>query len=102
VPLEWPRGSVKKIIEHLADQRPQTIGKALARGLAAPPPRSFPYIQLAAHYLDGKPVERIEVRSDSRLLFIGARPLIGQPEAQNLLASDADIQAAAVEDEGRK
>jgi len=27
--------------------------------LAPTPPRSFPYVQLAAFYLDGKPVERV-------------------------------------------
>jgi len=33
------------------------VSDAIIQGLLAPPSRSFPYIALAAAYLDGKPID---------------------------------------------
>lgn len=49
--------SVKRILKDLVGVRPELIRDALIEGLMAPPPRSFPYVALAAAYLDGKPVD---------------------------------------------
>lgn len=37
--------------------------------------RSFPFVQLAAYYLDGKPVEWVAVTQSRRLIF----PPMGTP-----------------------
>jgi hypothetical protein len=51
------KASIKKIIKDLATTEPELFREAIIAGLLAPPPRSFPYLALAAAYLDGKPVD---------------------------------------------
>jgi hypothetical protein len=51
------KASVKRILKDLVGTQPDLIKEAMIAGLLAPPPRSFPYIALAAAYLDGKPVD---------------------------------------------
>lgn len=49
--------SVKRILKDIVGVQPELVREAIIEGLSAPPPRSFPYIALAASYLDGKPVD---------------------------------------------
>jgi hypothetical protein len=49
------KASVRAIFEDIASMKPKVIRNAIVEGLKAPPPKSFPYLQLAATYLDGKP-----------------------------------------------
>ena len=49
--------SVKRILKDIVETQPELIRDAIIEGLLAPPPRSFPYIALAAAYLDGKPID---------------------------------------------
>lgn len=49
--------SVKRILRDIAEVQPDLIRDAIIAGLLAPPPRSFPYVALAAAYLDGKPID---------------------------------------------
>jgi hypothetical protein len=67
--------SVRGAFLHLADVAPELFEQAILKGLKAKPPRSFPYVQLAAYYLDGKPVERVMLQGTTRMLFLpgGAR-----------------------------
>jgi hypothetical protein len=51
------KASVKRILKDLVGTQPELIKDAIIAGLLAPPPRSFPYVALAAAYLDGKPVD---------------------------------------------
>ena len=76
-----PGGSIRATCQWLANERPELLHDAIMRGLAAGPPKSFPYVQLAAYYLDGKPVERVQVNQTSRMLFLpgGSRPGLGDP-----------------------
>ncbi|MBP7779487.1 MAG: hypothetical protein KA371_20405 [Acidobacteria bacterium] len=48
--------SVKRILRDVVGTQPDLLRDAIIEGLQAPPPRSFPYIALAAAYLDGKPI----------------------------------------------
>lgn len=52
------KASMRAIFEDIATNDPQVIRDAMIKGLTAPPPKSFSYLQLMAHYLDGKPAER--------------------------------------------
>ena len=61
------RASVRAILAEVASENPNLIRGAILRGLKAAPPKSFQYLQLAAHYLDGRPVERLEFRHLSNL-----------------------------------
>ena len=51
--------SVKKILRDIVDVQPELIRDAIIEGLQAPPPRSFPYLALAAAYLDGRPTDAV-------------------------------------------
>jgi len=56
--------SIKVLYEQLADQRPELFAKALVRGLESRPPFSFSYLQMGAHYLDGKPADTVRLQPD--------------------------------------
>ncbi len=49
--------SVKRILKDIVAVQPELVRDAIIEGLLATPPRSFPYIALAAAYLDGKPID---------------------------------------------
>jgi hypothetical protein len=51
------KASIKRIIKDLATTDPELFREAIVAGLQAAPPRSFPYLALAAAYLDGKPID---------------------------------------------
>lgn len=53
-------GSIKRIAQEVADENATAVKAAFLAGVNAPPPRSFPYLQLIASYVDGKPKETIE------------------------------------------
>ena len=74
-----PSGTIKGIFNWLAQEEPELYRNAIERGLRAPEAKSFPFVQLAAHYLDGKPIERIAIQADARLLFVARRPDLGDP-----------------------
>ena len=73
------------IIKNLAERKPEAFDRALQEGLKAGGAKSYPYFALAAAYLDGKPIERILIKGDHRMLFVPATPgpdeLDGQPVA---------------------
>lgn len=52
------KASVRAIFAEVAAEQPGLLRDAILRGIQADPPKSYPYLQLAAHYLDGKPAER--------------------------------------------
>jgi hypothetical protein len=72
-----PGGSIRATCQWLANERPELLHDAIMRGLAAGPPKSFPYVPLAAYYLDGKPVARIQFHANARMLFVASRPELG-------------------------
>ena len=49
------RASVRRIMKEVVATRPDLVRDAIIDGLLAPAPRSYPYLALAAAYLDGKP-----------------------------------------------
>lgn len=50
------KASIVRIIRDLVLDEPEKWREAIIRGRDARPPHSFPYVALAAAYLDGKPV----------------------------------------------
>ena len=55
--------AVKQVFEDIATEDPELIKQAVLKGLRGRPRESFPYVQLAAHYIDGKPADTIQVKS---------------------------------------
>ena len=82
--------SVKALLEQLARERPELYERAIRRGLAARGARSYAFVALAAHYLDGKPIERVCVQADARLLFVPASPGSASPVVPDLGELDLD------------
>jgi hypothetical protein len=56
------KASIRAVFEEVASDDPELIRRAVRAGLEAPPPKSFPYLQLAAFYVDGRPVEEIKMQ----------------------------------------
>jgi hypothetical protein len=56
------KASIRAVFEEVATEDPELIRRAVRAGLEAPPPKSFPYLQLAAFYVDGRPVEDIKLQ----------------------------------------
>ena len=61
------KASVRTIFLDVAENDPALLREAIILGIQATPPKSFPYLQLAAHYLDRKPVERLQIKGLGRL-----------------------------------
>lgn len=61
------KASIVKVLEMVVDTNPELIKKAVLRGLAGKPRESFPFLQMAAHYLDGKPKESIDLNGNVQM-----------------------------------
>lgn len=57
------KASIKHVFEEVATEDPELIRTAVLRGLRGRPREAFPYVQLAAFYLDGKPAETIKLNA---------------------------------------
>lgn len=55
------KASCKRIFEEISSEDPAILKNAILRGLKGRPREAFPYVQLAAYYLDGKPKEQVHV-----------------------------------------
>jgi hypothetical protein len=59
------RASIKTMYEKLATENPELFEDAIRRDLKAKGgTAAFHHVQLAAHYLDGKPKEQVEISGD--------------------------------------
>jgi hypothetical protein len=54
------KASLKRIFNEIATEEPGLLKTAIRDGIMAKPPYSFQYIQVAAHYIDGKPSDKVE------------------------------------------
>jgi hypothetical protein len=55
------KGSIKAVFEEIASEDPELIYQAVIKGLKAPAPKSFQYLQLITAYIDGKPTDAVPV-----------------------------------------
>lgn len=51
------KGSLKAVFEEIATKEPDLIYQAVIKGLKAPAPKSFQYLQLMTVYIDGRPTD---------------------------------------------
>lgn len=61
------KASVVRVLEAVVNESPELIESAVLRGLKGKPRESFPFLQMAAHYLDGKPKESIDVTGNLQI-----------------------------------
>ena len=59
------KASIRDVFEAIATEDPEMIKTAIERGLRGRPRESFPYVQLAAHYIDGKPEDVVRLKGQS-------------------------------------
>lgn len=79
------KASVVRVLEAVVSDDPELVAQAILRGLRGKPRESFPFVQLAAHYLDGKPKESIDLNGNLQMPTIinalrEAKPT-GEPSA---------------------
>ena len=55
------KASIKQVFEDIATSDPELIRTAVLKGLKGKPRESFPFLQLAAYYIDGKPADKLDV-----------------------------------------
>ena len=85
---QLPRDTIAGLFRYIGQHEPHLYYNAIERGLAAGGARSFPFVGLAAAYMDGKPIERIVVQADARLLFVASAGQL--PAAAPDLGADDD------------
>lgn len=55
------KASVKAAILRVCKANPKILDDAILKGLTAKPREAFPFTQMAAHYVDGKPADTLKV-----------------------------------------
>ena len=91
---ETTQGVLAMIKAIFADpERRPRVEAALFEGLTAKPPRSFPYQQMAAHYLDGKPIDTLRIESRSVVIGIGVDATVAPP-FELVVGEPAALEAA--------
>ncbi len=94
------KASIRQVFEDIASEDPELIRAAVRAGLTAPPPKSFPYLQLAAAYVDGKPADEIKMRIERPPIRIINEAPDGSSDSR-LITFDDDGVVATVEIERR-
>jgi hypothetical protein len=61
------RTCIKAVCEDIDTKNPELIRGAFEKGLRSAPPKSFQYLQLWAHYVSGKPADKVEVSGELRM-----------------------------------
>ena len=61
------RASVKSVLEEIATDHRDDIREAILKGIKSRPPASLRYIELAAHYTDGKPADTVTLKGPAVL-----------------------------------
>src|SRR5712691_5150830 len=61
------KASISALFRRIASEEPEIIHQAIRRGFTSlKPTDAYPYVQLAAYYLDGKPVETVKHQGDAQ------------------------------------
>jgi hypothetical protein len=56
------KASVKAVLEEVAGSNREEIKAAILKGVNSKPPHSLRYVEVIAHYVDGKPAETIKLK----------------------------------------
>lgn len=56
------KASVRSVLEELAQSNREQIKEAILKGVNSRPPHSLRYVELVAHYVDGKPAETVNLK----------------------------------------
>jgi hypothetical protein len=84
------KASIKKIFEEIGSTDRELIREAIMRGIQAEPPKSFPYLQLAAAYVDGRPAENVKVEIGMRRVNIINRFADGETKMHSYAVGPVD------------
>ena len=61
------KASVKEVLEEVAGSNRDEIKAAIIKGINSKPPHSLSYVEVVAHYVDGKPAETVKLKGPAIL-----------------------------------
>jgi hypothetical protein len=61
------KASVKEVLEEIAVSNRDEIRAAILKGIKSTPPHSLRYVEVIAHYTDGKPAETVKIKAPNLL-----------------------------------
>jgi hypothetical protein len=61
------KASVKEVLEEVAGNNREEIRAAILKGINSKPPHSLRYVEVIAHYVDGKPAETVKLKGPAIL-----------------------------------
>jgi len=79
-PLE--EASVRKLLEEVVTENPERIRKTVRRGISRGGSVGFQYVQLSAHYLDGKPPVKLQLEPTQPIHFHFHKPKEDEEEVK--------------------
>jgi hypothetical protein len=78
------KASVKEVLEELAVSNRDEIRTAILKGINSKPPHSLRYIEVIAHYIDGKPADTVTIKGHAILpplqIFLSPDGMENQPK----------------------
>ena len=74
--------SVKKLLEEVVTENPERIRKTVRRGISRGGSVGFQYVQLSAHYLDGKPPVKLQLEPTQPIHFHFHKPKEDEEEGK--------------------
>ena len=74
--------SVKKLLEEVVTENPERIRKTVRRGIDRGGSVGFHYVQLSAHYLDGKPPVKMQLEPTQPIHFHFHKPKEDEEEVK--------------------
>jgi hypothetical protein len=66
VPLSV-KASIKAVLEEVAVSNRDEIREAILKGIRSRPPHSLRYLEVVAHYVDGKPADTVTIKGQTIL-----------------------------------
>ena len=81
------RASIRQIFQELGEQEPEIYKKAIRKGLQAGTRDSFPFVRLAAAYLDGVPAQTLRIEDENKLDLGALRAIFYEVETERQAAA---------------
>jgi hypothetical protein len=78
------KASVKEVLEEVAVSNRDEIRAAILKGINAKPPHLLRYLEVIAHYVDGKPADTVTIKGHAILpplqIFLSPDGMENQPK----------------------
>jgi len=92
------RAGIRAVLRELIAEQPETFRRALLRGLKSPPPHSARYLDLAALYLDGRPLQTVELQTRQPIILVPPGTPLPTAAVIAALTEAAELEVEAATD----